>query len=52
MQVEHHLHRQKMEQGLVVVLELGLKDWEQEKRLFDWVCWGMKTRRRLHLLKP
>jgi hypothetical protein len=29
----HRLRRQTMEAGLVVVLGLGLKDWEQEERL-------------------
>jgi hypothetical protein len=28
----HHLRRQMMEARLVVVLRLGLKDWEQEER--------------------
>ena len=31
----HHLHRQMMGARLVVVLRLGLKDWEQEERL-EW----------------
>ena len=32
----HHLHRQMMGARLVIVLRLGLKDWEQEERL-EWV---------------
>ena len=32
----HHLRRQMMGARLVVVLRLGLKDWEQEERL-EWV---------------
>ena len=41
-QVYRHLHCQKMEQGLVDVLVLGQKDWEQEVQLI-WVYQGMKT---------
>jgi hypothetical protein len=41
----HRLRRQTMEAGLVVVLGLGLKDWEQEERL-ERVYLGRKTHQR------